>query len=434
MEKITKESLSLLWQIISDPEFSLLSSKTKKLSLFDSLELDAQDDIRILSWLLNPNEGHGQHDLFIRALFSAVVEQQPLMAKTGLVSSLAERPLCAFQPHVGILAQTGTAAARLDLMLLDHGGRRGICLIRAEPAEVDEGRLHVRMAMHREWIAAHYPDWQWCCVVSGVWQANHGSRLEEFVCINDDWIVQTLDTLISAASISPQMEWVLRDLRYHVFGQWSTDYHPCFNGYEQTIRSLKSKHLSAIKSFESLGFHGSEISVVDCDPIQFYANTESDKSISFEEQCFIELWQTHYSTLMTLYYYDELALWEAALIDCFGQNIHIETWNNTLFLTHARFTDMALEQWPCYLEVTRFQSASGDSGHGSVDAVVNDEEYGFAPGKAMSGGRPDWRADAAEQKKEKRQTLMTLDESGLPDLVDRLKPWVRQMLAVLDGN
>jgi len=215
----------------------------------------------ILAWLLDPSEGHGLGDFFLRRLLveattadDNVDEVARLVEKDkwlGLAELFADG-LHGFQvgreiPCGEVTIGKRTEKGYLDLLLLDRKRKLAVLIERKASRLAHDQQL----SKYETWLATHLKQYKVLRIVSDTGLVDQSkARARRWLIVDDDWL---LDGLRAAVRQNRASEVVCRRLAdYLATVQWSEDSDPYYSGIESDLDVFAAEHKSEIKELRKM--------------------------------------------------------------------------------------------------------------------------------------------------------------------------------------
>jgi len=256
-----QEFVSLIEGWMRDARFHQLVRYGQERHWLSATGLRETNHSDILAWLLDPSEGHGLGDFFLRRLLVEATtaddnadEVAALVGRgkwPGLADLFADG-LHGFQvgrevPCGDVAIGKRTEKGYLDLLLLDRKRKLAILIERKASRLAHDQQLE----KYETWLSEHLKHYQVLRIVSDtglVDQAN--ARVRRWLVIDDDWLLEGLRAAIKQNRAS---ELVCRRLAdYLATVQWSEDSDPFYSGIEADLDVFASVHNKEIKDLRKM--------------------------------------------------------------------------------------------------------------------------------------------------------------------------------------
>ena len=236
--------IQILDQWHLQPDFQALTRYNQYRHWLDYQNLHEHNFRNMLAWLLNPREGHGLGDLFIRALLNGLKSYsqenaQRLERWAAQDSWLPESRLAGMDlSHACVAIEVGDLQGRVDLMLVDPHNRLVIAIERKDGHHLTQGQL----ARYTDWIESHYGQhYHWLGIVSDSYQREHLHSDRNWLQINDDWLIAALTQALARPGLDALIRPQLDDIRSRlVVGAWEQD--PYFAGINEQLQDFARRH------------------------------------------------------------------------------------------------------------------------------------------------------------------------------------------------
>lgn len=189
------------------------------------VSLQERQTTAILAWLLDPSQGHGVGDFFLKRMIMEALR------KGGFKDYSGE-----YEPHQLVQRAFGSACVDTEVFFLDEsGGSRFIDLVIIDPANdlaiIVERKTGARegykqLESYRKWAHKKLQEsgYYVLCIVSGYadWLPDN-IELEGWVHLEDEWLFEASSYLRRTGASSPNLTKSLNDLWYNIFGEWSEE-------------------------------------------------------------------------------------------------------------------------------------------------------------------------------------------------------------------
>lgn len=256
-----KNFVSLMQKWMSDARFHQLVRYGQERHWLSATGLRETNHSDILAWLLDPSEGHGLGDFFLRRLLVEATtadnnadEVATLVAKQkwpGLAELFVDG-LYGFQvgrevPCGEVTIGKRTEKGYLDLLLLDRKRKLAVLIERKASRLAHDQQLE----KYETWLGAHLKQYQILRIVSDTGLVDQSkARDRRWLVVDDDWL---LDGLRAAINQNRASDVVCRRLAdYLATVQWSEDSDPYYTGIESDLDVFAAEHKTEIKELRKM--------------------------------------------------------------------------------------------------------------------------------------------------------------------------------------
>lgn len=255
------EFVSLMQGWMEDARFHQLVRYGQERHWLSATGLRETNHSDILAWLLDPSEGHGLGDFFLRRLLvEATTADDNANEVTRLVNGgywpplveLVANGLHGFQvgrevPCGDITVGKRVEKGYLDLLLLDSKRKLGVLIERKASRLAHKQQLE----KYETWLDVHLKKYQVLRVVSDTGMVDQAvARQRRWLVVDDDWL---LDGLRAAIKQNRASDMVCRRLAdYLATVQWSEDADPFYSGIESDLDMFAAEHKKEIKELRNM--------------------------------------------------------------------------------------------------------------------------------------------------------------------------------------
>lgn len=249
-----KRFIEIIEQWRHQPDFQALTRYNQYRHWLDYQRLHEHNFRNMLAWLLNPREGHGLGDLFIRALLNGLKTSsegnaQSLERWAAEDSWLPESRLAGMDlGHACVAIEVGDKAGRIDLVLVDPHNRLVIAIERKDGHHLTEGQL----ARYSDWIESRYGQhYHWLGIVSDSHGRAHRYNDSNWLQINDEWLITALNQALARPGLDALIRPQLDDIRSRlIVAAWEQD--PYFAGINEQLRDFAQRHAALLGELHRL--------------------------------------------------------------------------------------------------------------------------------------------------------------------------------------
>lgn len=256
-----EEFVSLMQSWMEDARFHQLVRYGQERHWLSATGLRETNHSDILAWLLDPSEGHGLGDFFLRRLIvdaTTADDNAPEVARLvdggwwpPLVELFADG-LHGFQvgrevPCGDITIGKRVEKGYLDLLLLDRKRKLAVLIERKASRLAHEQQLE----KYETWLDAHFKKYQILRVVSDTGLVDQAiARQRRWLVVDDDWLLDGLRVAIKQNRASDVVCRRLAD--YLATVQWNEDSDPFYSGIEADLDVFAAEHKKEIKELRKM--------------------------------------------------------------------------------------------------------------------------------------------------------------------------------------
>lgn len=358
----------LLLNLLRDPEYQILR-KTHYSGSFlgDYVRLLETQMCQMLSWLFDPQEGHGQQDFFVkRLLMSVLTEKHPYLdeAKQFEILSIDYRDVQVFTEF------TLDSKKRIDIVIMDVKSKTLIVIERKDGDTAKKGQL----STYRNFVEKNFNTWTSIFILSDSHDKDHKYGDDYFVKVNDDWLVEALSDVCALPDTTIHVKHELSNIRRLV------DYdfiYPIEAKWLEVSRRLCERHQILIELLKNTYFEksdGQKIALLNLTPEMYFKLLPENPSLLLDPVC--QLVQSHHwylSNLEGFYVFEELES-EITKVISHSVELECEIFEKEFNFTHVGQKNVLGDQvgcWPFYLSLKRTVSDDGLSKKYSLWLVLN---------------------------------------------------------------
>lgn len=260
-----EDFVSLMERWMGDARFHQLMRYGQERHWLSATGLRETNHSDILAWLLDPSEGHGLGDFFLRRLLveattadDNAVEFARLLKNRkwpGLAELFADG-LHGFQvgrevPCGDVTIGKRTEKGYLDLLLLDRK-RKLVVLIERKASRLAHDR---QLEKYETWLDEHFSKYKMLRIVSDTGLVDQSrARARRWLVVDDDWLLEGLRVAINQNRASDVVCRRLAD--YLATVQWSEDSDPYYSGIESDLDVFASEHKTEIRALRKMSILG----------------------------------------------------------------------------------------------------------------------------------------------------------------------------------
>ncbi|WP_257253144.1 MULTISPECIES: PD-(D/E)XK nuclease family protein [unclassified Endozoicomonas] len=355
-------AIELVEQFIVDPRYQQAVVYNQYRQIFDVISPGETSLSKVIAWLLNPKEGHGLGDYFIKALLrDAVANDREIFPLTLLdVEQLALQNL---NVCVEYLHAYGENKRYIDILATDLSNK----LIIVVEHKYGSKEQNNQLAAYSQWaesLVENDPDLRLVRILMDghetfTREILQSSEQEKWAIVSHQWLITALENIVHTDSLQESARWVLKDLLIHLTSRYDLD--ASFAEPYAFIKSMASDHRELVKNSRLI-----EVETTDGKRHKLYEWDDVDflqwKSVLMSEQ-YSQIGQLHQflvqnaSLLLSLEQYHHLEWIEEKLNQTFpgqytcdlypGVKTYLEIFKNDW----EKFQNKEQDYWPFYLEL-----------------------------------------------------------------------------------
>jgi len=313
----------------------------------------------LLGWLLNPREGHHQHDYFIRQLLSAYIRNLPDDFPLDHSFKLLNRSYSDAQVITEFVLPS---KKRIDIVIIDRNSKTLIVIERKDGTKAHSEQLSV----YREWVQMHFSDWTQIFILSDSHEHEHGEEFDKhYVQLNDEWLISAVKEILSLPDVSKEVQINLKNALRLIDDDFE---YPIEKKWFELGKKLSQKHSLLLKELKSktINVGSRSYPFLDINP-NVYLKLISNKSQLLTDPLLSAL-QDNYYELYDLSSFSEFEHFEdnVRVIAPSHIDLSLEYGKDKVSFTHKSHAITEEDFWPYFLTL----SCNNES-HGTFDLTLH---------------------------------------------------------------
>ncbi len=267
-----QRAIKLVEGFIADPRYPQAVMYNQLRQIFDVIDPGETALSKVIAWLLNPREGHGLGDYFIKALL-----------RDAVVNSGECRPLCLMDVeqlalnNLNVKIEHSTSVKdkkrRIDILATDLTSKLIIVIEHKYGTKEQSDQL----SAYSRWVESPLEgntDFRLVRILmdgyEGLARENlQSAEREKWAIVSHQWLIDALEKIIDSESLQESSRWILKDLYIHLSGSYERD--ASFKPACSFITSMASDHSELIEGLASI-----ELDDKDGEPINPYGWDDTD--------------------------------------------------------------------------------------------------------------------------------------------------------------
>lgn len=256
--------LKIMKRWLEDSRFHRLLKFNQTRHWLDAQNMHEANFRDFLAWVLDPKQGHGLSDFFIKRLMLTEA------ATTGHTWDALKVETGYFGDMFVLTEGKTPDNKRIDLLLVDPTNKLLIIIERKDGAKVSVQQLDD----YSRWAKKNYPDYDRCLLVSDSQEKDHQNMKDEWYQLNDDWLVSALKDVTDNDQLPEIINSQFKDWQVILDGRglWEKDEY--YKGVEDEIKAF-----AASESKDLLMLSSTELKINN----KTYKFTDIDESIGIRE-------------------------------------------------------------------------------------------------------------------------------------------------------
>ena len=306
-----------------------------------------------LAWVLNPREGHGLGDYFIKRLLIAASscthaqERMNKWIKEDEWKSLAElETMSLSHSYVAREVSINNKEARIDLILIDPHNELLVLIERKDGSKVSSKQLD----KYSKWVSEKYQEYSQLWLVLDSCDKEHEHINDNWIQLNDDWLISAISDVLDRDQLPETINRQLKEFKLVLSGEWQWQEDSYYQGVEDDIRAFTAEHGDDLIRLQEL----SSITAID-DKEAISNILPSADALALRA---IDLAVCNHHALMALLYQNRLGDLERKIKEAYPDKFLTYTSlgkkYHQLNITLKRFHE--LKDWPLWLHITEYNS------------------------------------------------------------------------------
>lgn len=218
-----------------------------------------------LAWLLDPEQGHGAGDFFLKRLIMEAVKNGAFMQHLGEYDplQLMVRSFNTAYLDTEVAINDEEGPRYVDLMVIDPYTELAIIIERKTGSYESSGQLKAYLEWAEDKLSRNY-------FVMGV-ISGYAPWLDQETCpegwvyIDDEWLLSAMDFLLQTDSASPSLRRTMHDLRYSVFGDWEEGASPFHFALEKDKTAFRISFADQLRTISraSVSINGKKVRLLE---------------------------------------------------------------------------------------------------------------------------------------------------------------------------
>lgn len=317
----------------------------------DYVTFNENQTSQMLSWYLDPKEGHHQGDYFVRCLLSHYFEHAsdiPLTDQQHLAIGLSYENIKIITEH------TLPNKKRIDIIAVEPQQKVLIIIERKDGTKAHSNQL----SAYREWAEANFPDWAKFYILSDSHELDHKDQNDpHYVTLNDAWLVNAISHLKGQPNLAESLKVTFNsslrlldcNFEYEIDKTWLKLAKKLSHTHSQLLDQL---------AITTIQCGNKTYPLLSIDPSTYLTLLASDNSIL--DSKLLQVLQSHYYYIESLTTINEFEGFEdhVKLLAPQEISLNFEHYKNCVTFTHQPHAITDDSFWPYYLKLTRCEKLS----------------------------------------------------------------------------
>lgn len=230
---------SQLTEFFSDPDVTQAMEWVRDRNVFDVLMPDERRMSNVIAWLLDPNQGHGMGDFFLKELLKAASLQTG--EKFPKDWSSYDIALTSFYSAI-VVTEYQVGEGRLDILVYDYDNDLVVAIENKFGAREGDGQT----AGYGRVIDERFGDLHKVFVYLDYY--GNGKEKEQWINLDYEWLQTALERTVNRDILPARANWLLSDLRNFLAEDFEPD--PCYRGLPRLLAGIAHRHQVLLKKLD----------------------------------------------------------------------------------------------------------------------------------------------------------------------------------------
>jgi hypothetical protein len=223
----------------------------------------------LLGWLLDPKQGHGLGDFFLKRLLQAATQKtrndniasnfdswEPYQLSSWSLSQAIVQT--EFSITTSSAKPDTKSEKRIDIFITDPLSEQTFVIERKAGAPQTGNQLKA----YYDWVEKNVRtqlNHKVIYILSGFWNDElSAEEAENWLMLSDDWICNALDEVIDRKMVPENLRIGMQQLRHYVFGYWHEGADPFYRMLEQETSALRHELETELKVIDQAKFSNNQ--------------------------------------------------------------------------------------------------------------------------------------------------------------------------------
>lgn len=267
-----QRAITLVEQLVTDKRYPQAVAYNQLRQVFDVIDPNETGLSKVIAWLLNPREGHGLGDYFIKALLRDAVVNSGECCPLSLldVEQLALNNLNVKTEHS---TSVKGKKRRIDILATDLTSRLVIVIEHKYGTKEQNNQL----SDYSQWAESLLEDNTDFRLVRILIDGYEGltkeslqsGECEKWAIVSHQWLIDALEKILDSDSLQESSRWMLKDLYIHLSDHYELD--ASFKPACSFIASMASDYSELIEGLGTI-----ELNDRDNDTVSLYGWDDTD--------------------------------------------------------------------------------------------------------------------------------------------------------------
>ncbi|PVZ64517.1 PD-(D/E)XK nuclease family protein [Pelagibaculum spongiae] len=245
-----QKASELINKFVSDERFPLVSLYNQSRHIFDVLGLGENKLSTVIAWLLDPREGHGLGDYFIKEMLRDAI------VNGGAPMPLNSLDICSLK-FDNLNVQTEYLIhdkKRLDFLLTDIDNKL-VVIIEHKYGSSEHNNQLKAYSQWAETLTEQIEEYHLIRILMdgyGPYDKNkiHPDEQNKWACTSHDWLISALKNIVDSERVSPAINLIFKDLLIHLSGNYVLD--KSLKRTCKQLASMASTHSELVGNFKDI--------------------------------------------------------------------------------------------------------------------------------------------------------------------------------------
>lgn len=230
-----------IYKMLNDESFIYLSRYNKSINLFDIIPQNEKSHSSMLAWLLNPNEGHGMGDFFIKNMLYSLLSDENFTLSLNIVESIS---------FENIIIETEVYISKdniLDILILDPLNGYLFIIENKYGAPLTNNQLDRYSSWANNQSKTIKDLKPVLILIDGI--ETIGDVPQGWAVTNYEWITNSIKSLLNRNILTAGIEKILKDYLISINQEYDIDFQ--FSEYDKHLANLAERYPEFISWIQS---------------------------------------------------------------------------------------------------------------------------------------------------------------------------------------
>lgn len=363
-----QKAVTLAEQFVNDESYPIVARYNQNRQIFDVLDLNETGLSAVIAWLLNPAEGHGLNDFFIKSMLRGAITSE------GYTNPVSILELESMNLHgLSVHKEYGLDGyeRRIDILATDIDNK----LVVVIEYKYGSGETNNQLAAYSERVEKKIesdPGYRVIRILMDGQEKTDRNKLaasqqDKWAIVSHSWLIDALTQAVEKDTGSDACQWILKDLLVHLSSCYELD--NVYNSAIGHMAGMASRHQDLVDQYSEvvLATGENELNIWELDDIGLIGLNKQLEPGPFDQVVLLrKFFKTNATLLSTLAQYARLEWLQELLdkrfpgqLDCRPSDKKIAMLDIFQF-SWAKFQKTDQPLWPFYLTVEQHRQEDGE--------------------------------------------------------------------------